>query len=144
MPGHDAAIGSSVLLSLPGHGAHVAGLAPVVVLVLYAAVPGAFVDLAADLAWITGQDNTDFHLDEHLDLPTGAPAETSLAAMSMINQAIGVLLGRGRTPDQAAHDLTVLAATSRGDLSTAAAAVLATTTGPSHDATPTTWPGGDC
>lgn len=99
MPGHDAAIGSSVLLSLAGHGAHLAGLAPAVVLVLYAAAPGAFVDLAADLAWITGQHLTSFHLDEHVNPPNAEPAATSLPAMSMINQAIGELLGRGRTPD---------------------------------------------
>jgi len=70
-----------------------------VTLVLYAGRAGAFVDLAADLALLTGTDLGDVVLDRHLTPPpNGGPV---LERESIINQAIGVLIGRGRTPQQA-------------------------------------------
>ena len=51
MPGDVRTSGSG--LALRGLGD--ARLLPVVVLVLYAGSPGAFVDLAADLAWLTAR-----------------------------------------------------------------------------------------
>jgi hypothetical protein len=82
------------------------GGVPVVVLVLYAGSPGAFVDLAADLAWLTARPLTDFVLDQHLPDPAERGAATSLFEASVINQAIGALIGRGYTPEQAERHLT--------------------------------------
>jgi len=42
---------------------------PSIALVLYAAVPGALVDLATDLAWLTSLPLADFVLDHHLRGP---------------------------------------------------------------------------
>jgi hypothetical protein len=75
--------------------------APSVALILYAETPGTFVDLTADLAWLTGRPPSDFALDQHLSVPAGSDDGASLRAASVINQAIGVLIGRGYTPRQA-------------------------------------------
>ncbi|HEY5334807.1 MAG TPA: hypothetical protein VIJ71_02160, partial [Mycobacteriales bacterium] len=96
-----------------------------VALILYAGSPGAFVDLAADLAWITGRAPADFRLDEHRGLPAGHTNRNPLAAMSDINQALGVLIGRGSTPEQAERSLYARAATAGIDLLGAATLILA-------------------
>jgi hypothetical protein len=95
---------TSLRLVLPGVGD--AGLLPGVVLVLYAGSPGTFVDLAADLAWLTARPLSDFVLDRHLPAPAERGAATSLFEASIINQAIGALIGRGYTPEQAERHLT--------------------------------------
>lgn len=82
-----------------------------VAVILYAAMPGAFIDLAADLAWITGRAMSDFRLDEHRTLPASHTNPTHLGAISTINQAVGVLIGRGSVPEQAERDLYARAAT---------------------------------
>jgi hypothetical protein len=84
---------------------------PGVALILYAARPGALVDLAADLAWLTSLPLADLLLDQHLCSPVRSGA--GAGGTSLINQAIGVLLGRGRTPDQA-HQMIDERATVRG------------------------------
>lgn len=101
--------------------------------VFYAATPGAFVDLAADAAAGAGAAERDpgaVVLDVHLDDPDGArPASgvTGLPEAAVINQAIGVLIGRGDTPEQARAKLNAHAVnTGRGVVDTARA-VLATT-----------------
>ena len=50
--------------------------APSVALILYAATPGSFVDLTADLVWLTGRPPSDFALDQHLSVPAGSDAAT--------------------------------------------------------------------
>ena len=72
---------------------------PGVILIVYAAMPGAFVDLAADLGWLTAIPLADLVLDDHLDGP--GPDGSSLAESSLVNQAIGALLGDGLTPELA-------------------------------------------
>jgi hypothetical protein len=97
-------------------------------LILYAGRLGAFVDLAADLAWLTGRELTDFVLDQHLQLPAQPDGTLTLLNASLIDQAIGVLIGRGHTPDQARQELdadTARAATGRAG---AAARILAALT----------------
>jgi hypothetical protein len=96
-------IRTSLRLTLPGVGDGRAS--PSVALILYAATPGTFVDLTADLAWLTGHPPSDFGLDQHLSVPAGSDAGTYLRAASVINQAIGVLIGRGYTPEQAHREL---------------------------------------
>lgn len=102
------------------------GAAPNTVLVLYAGTPGAFTDLAADLAWLSGRDLTEFTLDQHLTPPLNQPAShRGLVAFSMINQAIGMLIERGRTPEQAEHELDVRAARAGVDRHIAASRIVA-------------------
>jgi hypothetical protein len=96
-----------------------------VALILYAGSPGTFVDLAADLAWLTGRPSSDFVLDEHLHVPAGSRTGMQLAA-AVINQAIGILIGRGYTPQLADCHLDTLAANAGTDRHAAAARILAT------------------
>lgn len=98
-------------------------------LVLYAGSPGAFVDLAADLAWLTARPLSDFVLDQHLTIPAGSDTGTQLSAASVINQAIGVLIGIGYTPRQADLRLDSQAAHAGTDRYAAAQLILATRTG---------------
>jgi hypothetical protein len=94
-----------------------------IVLILYAAAPGAFVDLAADLAWLTGVAIDEMHLDD--DLPGGVRRPMrSLRTESTINEAVGVLMNGGSTLDQARADLDARAAADGVPLHSAALAVL--------------------
>lgn len=79
--------------------------APFAVVILYAGHPGAFVDLAADLAWLTGRALTEFVLDQHRTPPSPTAGPGGLAAASLIDQAIGVLIARGYTPEHAHREL---------------------------------------
>jgi hypothetical protein len=80
-----------------------------VVLVLYAANPGAFTDIAADLTWITGTETAGFSLDIDLALPALDASTDALRNASTLNQAVGVLIGEGKTPGQAASYIGSLA-----------------------------------
>ncbi len=99
-----------------------------VALIFYAATPGAFVDLTADLAWLTGRPPSEFALDQHLSAPAGSDAATHLRTTSVINQAIGVLIGRGYTPRQAHSKLDTQADGARTDRYAAAQFILDTLT----------------
>lgn len=75
-------------------------------LVLYAATSGAFIDLAADLSYALG-----LHLhpaalptDDDLTLPVRGSGITGLNRQSTINQALGVLIDLGRTPEPGARN----------------------------------------
>jgi hypothetical protein len=94
---------TSLRLALSGVGD--VGL-PAVVLVLYAGSPGTFVDLTADLACLTAQPLSDFVLDQHLPAPAERGSATGLVEASVINQALGALIGQGYTPEQAERHLT--------------------------------------
>ncbi len=72
-------------------------------LVLYAATPGAFVDLAVDAAWLEVAHA--LSLDHHLPPPTDTTPSTVLADRSTVNQALGVLLSRGATLQRARAEL---------------------------------------
>ncbi|WP_077087582.1 hypothetical protein [Mycobacterium rhizamassiliense] len=95
---------TSLRLALPGVGD--AGVLPVVAIVLYAGSPGAFVDLAADLAWLTARNPSEFVLDQHLPAAAESGTVPNLFEVSVINQAIGALIGQGHTPEQAERHLT--------------------------------------
>ena len=91
--------------------------------VLYAANPGAFVDMAADLTWLSG-GLTEYPID--LGLPPyvdPAPAQT-VRDLSSINQAIGLLIAQGRTPEQARAQIDQIAAETGTDGPTAAGQLL--------------------
>jgi hypothetical protein len=99
---------TSLGLALPGDGDTC--VAPTVVVVLYAGSPGTFIDLAADLAWLTTRPLNDFVLDQHLPGDAGIGTGTNLFEASVVNQAIGVLIGQGYTPGQADGQLAAQAA----------------------------------
>ncbi|MGA8548458.1 MAG: hypothetical protein WB785_24835 [Mycobacterium sp.] len=102
--------------------------APLVTLTLYAGRPGTFVDLTADLAWLTGRPPGDFVLDQHLTVPDGSDTGINLRAASVISQAIGVLIGRGHPPGQAHRELDNRADSAGTDRHTAAQFILDTLT----------------
>jgi hypothetical protein len=88
---------------------------PTIVLILYARTPGAFVDLSADLVWLrtTGVTRATYiALDQDLAAPVFRRIDIALGVMSSIDQATGVLIERGSTPDQARGQLAVLSAAS--------------------------------
>ena len=97
-------------------------------LILRAREAGAFLLLADDLGVLLGPDHHPaVRLDEHLTWPTAANGESlgaSLADLSVIDQAIGVLVDRGLPPEAAHHELwrrvgetnTTIAAVSRAVL----------------------------
>jgi hypothetical protein len=114
---------TSLQLRLPGIGDRRSP--PTVAIIFYAGTPGAFVDLSADLAWLTARPLADFILDQHLTIPAGSLTGGQLRATSAINQAIGVLIGRGYTPQQADSELDTQAGHARADRLTAAHLVLA-------------------
>lgn len=105
-----------------------------VAMILYAAAPGAFIDLAADLSWTTGRTLGDFRLDEHHTFPVNATNPTAVGTMSSINQALGVLIGRGSTPEQAERDLHGRAARAGIELLAVATLILAALTSPADQA----------
>jgi hypothetical protein len=101
---------------------------PSIALILYAGTPGTFVDLAADLAWLTGRPPSDFALDQHPSVPAGSYAATYLRAASVINEAIGVFIGRGYTPEEAHSKLDAQADGAGTDRHIAAQFILDTLT----------------
>lgn len=94
------------------------------IVVFYAATPGAFVDLAADITHARGTPVGAVVLDKDLRVP---PPGGGLAELSAIHQAIGVLIARGNTPHLARSELERRASSSGVDLVTAATDVLAST-----------------
>ncbi|WP_239309736.1 MULTISPECIES: hypothetical protein [unclassified Frankia] len=134
-------IRASLRLSLPPRVSAAEDPETTIFLILFAAIPGAFVDLATDLSWLTGDGLNrgpgGFVLDEDLTAPHDPAAPSGLRALSIIEQAIGVLIGRGSTPEQASAHLDLLAADTRADRLAAAGAILA-----ELDTTSPTGPGG--
>jgi len=96
---------TSVMFPLSALGEH----APGGQVVLYAGTPGAFVDLAADLAYAlqTGPDAV--QLDLHLVPPDPALGAAGLTTLARQNRAIGILLDRGYDTDAALTELHRLA-----------------------------------
>jgi len=97
---------------------------PPVDLILYGAAPGIFVDLAADIAWLTARPLSEIAIDEHRTVLDAVDIAAQLRAASDINQAVGVLVGRGRTLDEARRRLQAVADYNRTDRQTAALLVL--------------------
>lgn len=110
-------------LCVPFRPASNGGPAPAVI--FFASTPGAFVDLAADIAWLTGRAPAELALDEHVQLPDGLDGAGTVAARSAVDQAVGVLLAQGLTPEQARADIARRAAADGGDLVRAAERTIA-------------------
>jgi hypothetical protein len=105
--------------------------APIGALLVFASQPGALVDLAADLTWLTGRPLGDARLDEDLDARLAQPPELSLALLSTVNQAVGVLIGGGLTEREARVGLDARALVMGVERHVVAAAILAATRGDS-------------
>ena len=86
----------------------------------YASTPGAFVDLAADLAFVLGSES--LRLDE--DIPSVLVSDlTGVGRLSAINRAVGVLISHGHTTDSAQRELRHTADVTRISIQKAAEAV---------------------
>jgi hypothetical protein len=122
-------IRASLRISLPPHVFGSGDPAATASLILFAATPGAFLDLATDLSWLAGSlgglDTAAFVLDEDLTVPHDPAAPSRLKTLSTIDQAIGVLISQGNTLEQAHQHLDLLAAYTRVDRPTAAETILA-------------------
>lgn len=94
-----------------------------VTLVLFAANLGAWVDLSADLAWLTQCPPQHLTLDGDLSA-TVSLDHTDLIEASIINQAIGALIGQGHPPGQANNELDARARASNTDCTGAAQTLL--------------------
>ena len=68
-----------------------------VAVILYAGMPGTFVDLAADLAWLTGRPPTDFMLDIAEPLPHSMPTH-GLSGKSFFSPGGATVSSPGRQP----------------------------------------------
>jgi hypothetical protein len=86
--------------------------------IFYAGTPGAFVDLAADISWLSGS-SAGLVLDHDL-VPPDPEGESGLDDIVAVNQAVGMLLARGFLPDQARTELDRWAALRGGDRISAA------------------------
>ena len=114
--GNTSDIATSLRLSL----AWVPSLSADSRITFYASVPGTFVDLAADLAFALGSES--LRLDE--DIPSALVSDlTGVRRLSTINEAVGVLIGHGHTPDSAQRELRHIADTTRSSIQRAAEAV---------------------
>lgn len=78
-------------------------------LTLYAATPGALVDLGADLSHALDLPRSAVAFDEHLSWPADGSGVNGRDTHSALNQAIGVLIERGSTPSAAGDQLRLLA-----------------------------------
>jgi hypothetical protein len=74
-------------------------------IVFYAGVPGALVDLAADLAFGLSLPHERLGLDEDLTPGILESGVVGMQEASTINQAIGALIGRGHTCETAQEEL---------------------------------------
>lgn len=121
-------IRASLLLSLlPGPDSTSTGS-----VVFYGGMAGSFADLADDARWIFNLDGYPV-LDSHL-APVGATADPArvhgLSAFSDINQALGVLVEDGMTPEDARTELRRRALSAGRELPEIARSLLNTIPGP--------------
>lgn len=111
--------------------------------VLYATTPGAFVDMAADIAFLTGREFTTVDLDQHRGLAGESDITGLLQDRTAVDEAIGVLIGRGRTREQASAELDTLADTAHTDRATEGARILTALTRNGPDGGLAAAPGAD-
>jgi hypothetical protein len=115
--GNASEIATSLSLSL----AWVPLLGPDSQITFYAATPGTFVDLAADFAHALGSEG--LRLDG--DIPSALVSDLNgVRRLSTINEAVGVLIGHGHTPDGAQRELRHMAGTARISIDQAAEGVI--------------------
>ncbi|PYC87337.1 hypothetical protein C7C46_05035 [Streptomyces tateyamensis] len=100
------------------------GTGPGSTIVFYAGTPGAFVDFAADLTFALSLELDDVALDQHLTPPRETSGLSGLTDAAGLNQAIGILIDRGRTQDEATAELCRL---TQVDLTTTAKQIIRST-----------------
>lgn len=120
-PADPGDIKTSLLLPAP---THTTQDLPDIQVVLYAASLGAFVDLAADLAFLTGSAFNPADLDRHQSLAHEPDITGVVQHEGVINQAIGALIGRGSTREQAHTELDTLVEQATTDRATEASRIL--------------------
>ena len=98
-------------------------------ILLCAAVPGAFVDLAADLSHAIPAPLDNFVHDAHDGVTFDGVGVSGLDSQFTVNQALGVLIERGHTPETALGELRRQAQLVGGDLQRVAEQVLGTVAG---------------
>lgn len=117
-----AAVNASLRLPLPLLAGSEAGST----IEFYAGVPGAFARMAHDVRQTYGLDG-EVVLDDHRTGPTnqtGTAVAMGVDDFTMVNRAVGVLIGKGRTPDEANNELHASAQRASISLPDAAQAVL--------------------
>jgi hypothetical protein len=97
--------GSNICASLQLPLSALGPYSPEAAITFYAATPGALVDLAADLSYALRLDPGDVRLDSDLVPPESTADGVGLDELTVRNQAIGVLLDRGHTVEQARSEL---------------------------------------
>lgn len=95
-------------------------------IILYATRPGAFVDMAADVSFLTGSAFDSADLDQHRGMAYERDIMGVIQAESVVGEATGVLIARGHTREQAHAELDVMAELANTDRVTEATALLAT------------------
>ena len=85
------------------------------------------------MVWMTEGSPSGVILDQHRPALVGQAGAGRLLAGSVINQAIGVLIGRGHTPEQADLELDARAGDADGDRHRAAVLILTTIPGSNTD-----------
>jgi hypothetical protein len=115
-----AAIASSLRIPLEALSDSLAGSE----LIVYATVPGAFVDLAADSSWFLRWGLQEFVLDGHLDPIANSAGVPTFSLLPTVNQAIGFLIASGMVPEAAYEELQRRAGSTNTTVSEAAADVL--------------------
>lgn len=111
-------------LRLPGPADGAGPDQPIIQIVLYAARPGAFVDIAADICFLTGRELDPTDLDQHQGLAHALDITGAIQAETVIGEAVGVLIDRGRTHHQAHAELDTLAIAAHTDRTTEASRIL--------------------
>lgn len=96
-------------------------------IVFYAGVPGAFIDLAVDLSYSLHLALGTIILDQDTAATVSESGLTGATESSIVNQAIGVLIDRGFTPARAGAHLRQEAGQSRRDVHHAATRILMST-----------------
>lgn len=120
--------GIKTSLRLPGSSEGVGPDELSIQVVLYAATPGAFVDMAADLAFLTSGEFDTADLDQHLGLAHEPDITGVIRAETVIGEAVGVLIAGGSTREQAHAELDTLANAATTDRVTEASRILTTRT----------------
>jgi hypothetical protein len=129
-PGGQRPVATSVMIPLSDIAGSEAGSS----LVLYAAAPGAFVDLAADLTYALQVGPDVLALDAQRTPAVDESGLNGLADLTQINQALGILIGVGHTLDGARSELQRLAHRAQSTLRVAAQELIhASTPGPKFD-----------
>jgi hypothetical protein len=103
-------------------------LDPTTEITFYAATPGTFIDLGADLTFALGAAAGP-RLDQDLPTPVWTGV-TGIGELSDINVAIGILIGHDHTPETARRELHRIAAAASITTSEAAARVRANPSDP--------------